>query len=133
MVISLVIFVALVTYCLRVPDITEKIFLAFKERKKQITRSRQEKSFDVMKGDVFKHFEASTFHSYQRELFYDATLNYAMFEKSTTRAIEFSIHLDEEDQSAGPEEAVEISCVLGDEPANGKQASGSLSEMFDTQ
>lgn len=86
-----------------------------------------------MKGDVFKNFEASTFHSYQRELFYDATLNYAMFEKNMTRAIEFSIHLDEEDQSAGPEEAVEISCVLGDEYANGKQASGSLSEMFDTQ
>ncbi|XP_073245305.1 uncharacterized protein [Porites lutea] len=132
-VISLVIFVVLVTYCFRIPDITEKIFLALKERKTQITRSRQEKSFDVMKGNVLNNFEASTFHSYQRELFYDATLNYAMFEKSTTRAIEFSIHLDEEDQSAGPEEAVEISCVLGDEPANGKQGGGSLSEMFDKQ
>ena len=126
------IIVVLFTYYLRTPDIIGTIILALKERRKHMKASKQNKRFNLTKRNLsIAGFESSTFHSYQRELFYDATLNYGMFEQSKTKAIEFSVHFDEE-QFSGREESVEISCVMGEEPANKKQGHDSLDEMFDT-
>ena len=64
-------------------------------------------------------------------MFYDDALNYAMFEKNT-KTVEFSFHLEEEQQGSGSEESVEISCVMEEESADKKEVNDSLSEMFDT-
>lgn len=64
-------------------------------------------------------------------MFYGDELNYAMFEKNT-KAVEFSFHLEEDQQSSESEESVEISCVMEEESADKTQVNDSLSEMFDT-
>lgn len=126
------IIVVLITYYLRIPDIVDAIILAIKEKRKQTRASKLDRDLDITKGNFSTAgFKASAFHSYQRELFYDETLNYALFETGT-KAIEFSIHLEEEEQCSGSEESVEISCVMEEESADKKQGYDSLSELFDT-
>ena len=50
-----------------------------------------------------------------------------------TKAIEFSVRLDdEENQSSGSEESVEISCEMEEEPLDKKHGHDTLSELFDT-
>ena len=123
----------LITYYLRIPDIIEAIILAMKDRRKKTKGSKPDESLNLTKGNFsVAGLKESSFHSYQRELFYDDALNYAMFEKDT-KAIEFSIHLEEEKQSSGSEESVEISCVMEEESYDKKRANDSLSEMFDTK
>lgn len=78
-------------------------------------------------------FKTSLFHSYQREVFYEDELNYAFFEMEATKAIEFSVRLDnEENQSSGSEESVEISCEMEEETFDKKRGHDTLSELFDT-
>ena len=123
----------LITYYLRIPDLIEAIIIAMKDRKKKTKASKADESLSLTKGNFsVAGLKASTFHSYQRELFYDDALNYAMFEKDT-KAIEFSVHLEEEKQGSGSEESVEISCVMEEESDDKKRANDSLSEMFDTK
>lgn len=65
-------------------------------------------------------------------MFYEEGLNYALFEMEATKAIEFSVRLDdEENQSSGSEESVEISCELEEETFDKKHRHDTLSEMFD--
>ena len=76
-------------------------------------------------------FKTSLFHSYQREVLYEEGLNYSLFEMEATKAIEFSVRLDdEENQSSGSEESVEISCELEEETFDKKYGHDTLSEMF---
>lgn len=48
------------------------------------------------------------------------------------KAIEFSVFLDEEGQSSGSEESLEISCEMEEEIIDQKQDYDTLSEMFDS-
>lgn len=59
-------------------------------------------------------------------------LNYAIFETAAMKAIEFSVFLDEEGQSSGSEESLEISCEMEEEIIDQKQGYDTLSEMFDS-
>jgi len=131
LIIILILIVVLITYYLRIPDVIEAIIFATKDRRKRIKASKPDENLNLTKGNFAASFKASTFHSYQRELIYDDALNYALFEKNT-KAIEFSIHLDEEEQDSGTDESVEISCELGEEYADKKQGHDSLGDMFDT-
>ena len=66
-------------------------------------------------------------------MFYEEGLNYAFFEMEKTKDIEFSVRLDdEENQSSGSEESVEISCEMEEETFDKKHGHDTLSEMFDT-
>ena len=77
-------------------------------------------------------FKTSLFHSYQRDVFYEEGLNYAFFETEATKTIEFSVRLnDEENQSSGSEESVEISCEMEEETCDETHGHDTLSEMFD--
>ena len=90
-------------------------------------------SLNLPKGNFSTEgFKASLFHSYQREVFYEEGLNYDFFEMEATKAIEFSVRLDdEENQSSGSEESVEISCEMEEETFDKKHGHDTLSEMFD--
>ena len=130
MVLLFILIVILITYYLRIPEIIEAIILAMKDGRK---KTKADESLNLTKGNFsVAGFKASSFHSYQRELFYDEALNYAMFEKDT-KAVEFSVHLEEEKQNSGSEESVEISCTMEEESDDRKRANDSLSEMFDTK
>ncbi|KAL9955531.1 hypothetical protein ACROYT_G036867 [Oculina patagonica] len=134
LVIIFVIAVVLITYYLHVPDIVETIILAIKEKRRQMKASKPDNaSLDLTKGNFSTEgLKTSHFHSYQREVFYEEALNYAFFETEATKAIEFSVHLDDEkEQSSGSEESVEISCEMGEETAARKQENDTLRKMFD--
>ena len=91
-------------------------------------------SINLTKGNFSTEgFKTSLFHSYQREVFYEEGLNYAFFEMEATKAIEFSVRLDdEENQSSRSEESVEISCELEEETFDKKRGHDTLSELFDS-
>lgn len=130
-----VIIVVLFTYYLRIPDIVDTLILAIKDKRRQMNASKpKDQSLNLTKGNFSTEgFKTSLFHSYQREVFYEEGLNYAFFETEATKAIEFSVHLDDEgDQSSRSEESVEISCEMEEETPDRKQGHDSLSEMFDT-
>ena len=125
----------LFTYYLRIPDIVDALILAIKEKRRQLDASKVDnQSLNLTKGNFSTEgFKTSLFHSYQREVFYEEGLNYAFFEKGATKAIEFSVRLDdEENQSSGSEESVEISCEMEEETFDKKHGHDTLSEMFDT-
>lgn len=128
------IIVVLITYYLRIPEIVEAIILAIKEKRRQMKESKTDNaSLDLTKGNFSTEgLKTSNFHSYQREVFYEEALNYAFFETEVTKAIEFSVHLDDEERkSLGSEESVEISCEMEEETADRKQEHDTLSTMFD--
>ena len=134
LVIIFVIIVVLFTYYLHIPDIVDAVILAIKDKRRQMKASKpNDASLDLTKGNFSTEgLKTSHFHSYQREVFYEEALNYAFFETEATKAIEFSVHLDDEkEQSSGSEESVEISCEMEVETANRKQEHDTLSEMFD--
>lgn len=122
------------TYYLRVPDIVHALILAIKEKRRQMNASKADNQSPSLTKGTFstEGFKTSHFHSYQREVFYEEGLNYALFEMEATKAIEFSVRLDdEENQSSGSEESVEISCELEEETFDKKHRHDTLSEMFD--
>ena len=131
MVIIFILIVIFIAHYLRIADIIDAIILILKDKKRKEKASKKEKrNLDMIKGNFSTAgFKASTFHSYQRELFYEDALNFSLFEN--TKAIEFSIQLDEEHQSSESRESVEIACVMGEESRDTKPLSDSLSEMFD--
>lgn len=133
LVIIFLILVVLVTYYLRIPDLVEVIILAIKEKRKQIKESKQNNDNRGLRKGNFstEGLQTSQFHSYQREVFYEEALNYAFFEMAAMKTIEFSVRLKDEDhQSSGSEESVEISCEMEEETADKKRWSDTLSEMF---
>lgn len=73
---------------------------------------------------------APSFHSYQRELFYEDALDLALFEDKKDN--EFSIELAEELQHSDSQESVEMSCVMEEESKDEKPIHDTLKEMFDT-
>lgn len=130
-IVILILTLALLTYYLRIPNIVDTIIISIKDKRKKTKAAKSDQSRNLNEGNFFPAgFKASAFHSYQREIFYDDALNYAMFEKNT-KAVEFSFHLEEDQQSLGSEESVEISCVMEEESADKTQVNNSLSEMFD--
>ena len=134
LVIIFVIIVVLFTYYLRVPDLVDALILAFKEKRRQMNASKADnQSSSLTKGNFSTEgFKTSLFHSYQREVFYKEGLNYAFFEVEATKAIEFSVRLDDdENQSSVSEESVEISFEMEEETFDKKHGHDTLSEMFD--
>ena len=125
----------LLTYYLRVPDVIDALIHAIKDKRRQMKASKpNNQSINLTKGNFSTEgFKTSLFHSYQREVFYEEGLNYAFFEMEATKAIEFSVRLDdEENQSSGSEESVEISCKLEEETFVKKRGHDTLSELFDS-
>lgn len=123
--------VALFTYCLRIADIIDAIILAIKERRKLKGVKHDKNAFRITQGNFSTAgLNASSFHSYQRELFYEDDLNFALFED--TKDIEFSVEFDEELQHSDSEESVEMSCVMEEESKDEKPIRDTLKEMFDT-
>lgn len=135
LVIIFIIAVVIITYYLHIPDIAETIILAIKEKKRQMKALKPNNaSLDLTKGNFSTEgLKTSHLHSYQREVFYEEALNYAFFETEATKAIAFSVNLDNErEESSGSEESVEISCEMEEETADRKQEHDTLSKMFDT-
>jgi len=130
-----VIIVVLLTYYLHVPAVVDALIHAIKDKRRQMKASKQNNhSINLTKGNFSTEgFKTSPFHSYQREVFYKEGLNYAFFEMEATKAIEFSVRLDdEENPSSGSEESVEISCEMEEETFDKKRGHDTLSELFDT-
>ncbi|KAJ7371005.1 hypothetical protein OS493_028624 [Desmophyllum pertusum] len=134
LVIIFLIIVVLITYYLHIPDVIYAIILAIKEKRRQMKASKPNTNLDLTKGNFSTEgFKASPFHSHQREMSVcEEPLNYAIFETAAMKAIEFSVFLDEEGQSSGSEESLEISCEMEEEIIDQKQGYDTLSEMFDS-
>ena len=130
-IIILVLLVALFTYYLRIADIIHAIILAIKERSK-LKGTKQDKSALKMNQENFSTagFNDPSFHSYQRELFYEDGLDLPLFEDKKDN--EFSVELDEELQHSDSQESVEMSCVMEEESKDEKPIHDTLKEMFDT-
>lgn len=130
-VIILMLLVALFTYYLRIAGIIHAIILALKERRKLKGIKQDKSAFNINQGSFSTAgFNAPSFHSYQRELFYEDALDLALFEEKKDN--EFSVELDEELQHSDSQESVEMSCVMEEESKDEQPIHDTLKEMFDT-